>query len=56
MTYPNKEQKINFIIEQEKQHHNSWKWISKADTKTIDELYEYWTQEMATVVLEKEKQ
>jgi|TARA_R110000824_G_scaffold234358_5_gene422914 hypothetical protein len=41
-----KEQKINFIIEQEKQHHNSWKWILKADTETVNDLYEYWTQEM----------
>ena len=40
-----KEQKINFIVEQEKQHNNSWKWISKADTKTVNDLYEYWTQE-----------
>ena len=48
--------KINFIIEQEKQHNNSWKWILKADTETVNDLYEYWTQEMTTVVLNKEKQ
>ena len=41
----NKEQKINFIIEQEKQHNNSWEWILKTDTETVNELYEYWTQE-----------
>ena len=41
----NIDNKINFIIEQEKQHNNSWKWILKADKKTIDDLYEYWTQE-----------
>jgi hypothetical protein len=40
-----KEQKINFIVRLEKMHNNSWKWILKADTKNIDELYEYWTQE-----------
>ena len=49
-----KEQKINFIVEQEKQHNNSWKWILKADTKTIDELYEYWTQEEEPAVQNKE--
>jgi len=40
-----KRTKINFIIEQEKQQNNSWKWILKADTETVNELYEYWTQE-----------
>ena len=37
--------KIEFIIEQEKLANNSWKWIKNADEKTINELYEYWTQE-----------
>jgi len=40
-----KEDKIKFIIEQEKLANNSWKWIKNADEKTINELYEYWTQE-----------
>ena len=37
--------KIEFIIQQEKLANNSWKWIKNADEKTINELYEYWTQE-----------
>ena len=37
--------KINFIIDQEKQANNSWKWITKADKKTIYELFSYWTLE-----------
>tara|TARA_R100000734_G_C3239364_1_gene44570 strand:+ start:37 stop:204 length:168 start_codon:yes stop_codon:yes gene_type:complete len=37
--------KINFIIDQEKQANNSWKWITKADKKTINELFSYWTLE-----------
>ena len=37
--------KINFIIDLEKQHGNSWKWIKEADKKTVNELFEYWTQE-----------
>ena len=40
-----RKQKIDFIINQEKQHGNSWKWIKEADQKTIDELFDYWTQE-----------
>ena len=41
-----RKEKIKFIITQEKQAQNSWKWIIKADDKTINELYEYWTQEL----------
>ena len=41
-----KEDKIKFIVEQEKLANNSWKWIKKADDKTINDLYEYWTQEL----------
>ncbi len=41
-----REDKIKFIIEQEKAANNSWKWIKTADDKTINELYEYWTQEL----------
>jgi len=41
-----KEDKIKFIIEQEKLANNSWKWIKKADDKTINDLYSYWTQEL----------
>jgi hypothetical protein len=37
--------KLEFIIQQEKLANNSWKWIKNADEKTINELYEYWTQE-----------
>mgnify|MGYP003117326716 CR=1 FL=1 len=40
-----RKQKIDFIINLEKQSGNSWKWIKEADQKTIDELFEYWTQE-----------
>jgi hypothetical protein len=39
------EDKIKFIIKQEKLANNSWKWIKSADKKTINELYDYWTQE-----------
>ena len=42
-----REQKIKFIVRQEKQHGNSWKWIAKADDKTVNDLYDYWTQEIA---------
>ena len=41
-----KEDKIKFIVEQEKLANNSWKWIKKADDKTINDLYTYWTQEL----------
>jgi|TARA_R100000482_G_scaffold122708_1_gene70994 hypothetical protein len=41
-----KEDKIKFIIEQEKLANNSWKWIKEADDKTINDLYNYWTQEL----------
>ena len=41
-----KEDKIKFIVEQEKLANNSWKWIKKADDKTINDLYDYWTQEL----------
>ena len=42
-----REDKIKFIIAQEKQANNSWRWIKKADDKTINDLYDYWTQEIA---------
>ena len=42
-----KEDKIKFIVEQEKLANNSWKWIKNADDKTINDLYNYWTQEIA---------
>ena len=42
------DQKINFIIEQEKQANNKYNWIKKADQQTINELFEYWTQELTT--------
>ena len=42
-----RQDKIKFIIKQEKLANNSWKWIKKADDKTINDLYEYWTQEIA---------
>ena len=38
-------EKIEFIVQQEKASNNSWKWIAFADVKTINDLYEYWTQE-----------
>ncbi len=41
-----KEDKIKFIVEQEKLANNSWKWIKNADDKTINDLYNYWTQEL----------
>jgi len=43
-----KEKKIKFIIECEKNAvpPNSWKWIWSADDETINELYDYWTQEL----------
>jgi len=37
--------KINFIIKQEKANNNSWEWVQFADNKTINDLFEYWTQE-----------
>ena len=44
----NKEDKIKFIIECEKNAvpPNSWEWIHSTDDKTINELYDYWTQEL----------
>lgn len=41
-----REDKIKFIIRQEKQSGNSWKWIQKADDETVNDLYDYWTQEL----------
>ena len=41
-----KEDKIKFIVEQEKLANNSLKWIKNADDKTINDLYNYWTQEL----------
>lgn len=41
-----REEKIKFIIAQEKQAKNSWRWIKKADDKTVNDLYDYWTQEL----------
>ena len=38
-------EKIKFIIEQEMLANNSWTWVKYADEKTINELYDYWTQE-----------
>ncbi len=46
LTEKEREFKIKFIVEQEKNAKNSWKWVEKADDKTINDLYEYWTQEM----------
>ena len=43
----NKKEKIKFIVKQEKQHLNDWKWIYQADSKTIDDLYDYWNQEIS---------
>tara|TARA_Y100000361_G_C10993140_1_gene255254 strand:- start:47 stop:193 length:147 start_codon:yes stop_codon:yes gene_type:complete len=44
--YMTRQDKIKFIIAQEKLANNSWRWIKKADDKTINDLYEYWTQEL----------
>ena len=41
-----REQKIKFIIRQERLAGNLWKSIAKADDKTVNELYDYWTQEL----------
>jgi len=41
-----REDKIKFVIRQEKQSGNSWKWIEEADDETVNELYDYWTQEL----------
>ena len=41
-----REDKIKFIIEQEKEAKNSWRWIETAEDKTINDLYDYWTQEL----------
>ena len=46
VTVKEKEDKIKFIIEQEKLANNSWKWIKNADDKTVNDLYNYWTQEL----------
>tara|TARA_R110002153_G_scaffold129076_1_gene277714 strand:+ start:572 stop:964 length:393 start_codon:yes stop_codon:yes gene_type:complete len=40
-----KNYKISFIIKCEKQHNNSWRWINKASSKEINDLFDYWTQE-----------
>ena len=45
MSEQNLQSKIKYIIEQEKLANNSWRWIKDADEKTINELYDYWTQE-----------
>ena len=45
MSEQNLQSKIKYIIKQEKLANNSWKWIKNADEKTINELYDYWTQE-----------
>ena len=45
MSKQNLQSKIKYIIEQEKLANNSWRWIKDADEKTINELYDYWTQE-----------
>ena len=44
----NKEDKIKFIVECEKNAvpPNSWKWIQLAEDETINDLYDYWTQEV----------
>ena len=41
-----KEDKIKFIIEQEKLANNSWKWIKAADSKTKNFMNNYWTHEL----------
>ncbi len=38
--------KIKFIIRQERLAGNSWKWIEEADDETVNDLYDYWTQEL----------
>lgn len=38
--------RIRFIVNQEKMAGNSYKWIYFADILTINELYDYWTQEL----------
>jgi len=45
--YMTRQDKIKFIIAQEKLANNSWRWIKKADDKTVNDLYDYWTQEIA---------
>jgi|TARA_R110001583_G_scaffold192393_1_gene358818 hypothetical protein len=46
--------KINFIIKQEKANNNSWKWVAFADNKTINDLFEYWTQEENPMAIKQE--
>ena len=41
-----REDKINFIIRQERLAGNLWKWIEEADDETVNDLYDYWTQEL----------
>ncbi|QDP49562.1 MAG: hypothetical protein GOVbin1230_14 [Prokaryotic dsDNA virus sp.] len=38
--------RIRFIVNQEKIAGNHYKWIYKASDKDVDELYDYWTQEL----------
>ena len=42
----NLKEKIRFIVKQEKTAGNSYKWVYSANSKTINELYDYWTQEL----------
>jgi len=42
-----REDKIKFIVRQERLAGNSWKWIEEADDETVNDLYDYWTQEIA---------
>ena len=41
-----REDKIKFIIRQERLAGNLWKWIEEADDETVNDLYDYWTQEI----------
>ena len=45
--YVEREDKIKFIIRQERLAGNLWKWIEEADDETVNDLYDYWTQEIA---------
>tara|TARA_R100000664_G_scaffold33317_1_gene50151 strand:+ start:1857 stop:2009 length:153 start_codon:yes stop_codon:yes gene_type:complete len=38
--------RIRFIVNQEKIAGNPYEWIYSADILTINELYDYWTQEL----------
>ena len=42
----NKKEKIEYIVKQEQLYSNKWKWVYEADDKTINDLYDYWTQEI----------